>query len=130
LGKGNTLLLFEISLKKLVKWKFTVLWLKHLSSHVSVCVCLCVCVCVCARAHVCMYICSPRIESLQEQDISVFFKTSILALEPTQWGFFHPRYRGWSVKLTSHFHLVSRLRISEAMPLRSLYNFKMWTGTT
>jgi hypothetical protein len=32
------------------------------------------------------------------------------------------------MKLITHLHLVSRLRISGAIPLIPLYAFKMWTG--
>ena len=34
------------------------------------------------------------------------------------------------MKLTSHLHLVPRLRISEAIRLSALYTFMSWTETT
>jgi hypothetical protein len=39
-------------------------------------------------------------------------------------------YNGRDVMLTSHFHLVQRLRISGAIPLLPLYAFMAWTRTT
>jgi hypothetical protein len=35
-------------------------------------------------------------------------------------------YSSWSVKLTTHFHLVLRLRMSEAIPQFSTYVFMPW----
>lgn len=37
---------------------------------------------------------------------------------------------GRCVKLTTHIHLVLRLRMSVVMPLLPLYTFIVWTGTT
>ena len=34
------------------------------------------------------------------------------------------------MKLSSHFHLVPRLKMSEAVPLLPVYNFMAWTGKT
>jgi hypothetical protein len=39
-------------------------------------------------------------------------------------------YSGWGVKLTTHLHLVPRLRMIGAMPLLPLYAFMVWTETT
>ena len=36
----------------------------------------------------------------------------------------------WGVKLTTHLHLVLRLRISGAIPLLPLHAFSAWTGKT
>jgi len=54
---------------------------------------------------------------------SFFCKTSKQALGPTQYSF-------QRVKLTSHLHLVRKLRTSAATPLLPLYEFMAWTGKT
>jgi len=76
-----------------------------------------------------MYIYSPGIESMQGQDISLFFKTSILALEPTQWGFF-PEIQQMECEVNPSLSPGAEVRMSEVVPLCLLCNFKMWTGTT
>jgi len=66
---------------------------------------------------------------------SVFSETSIPAVWPTQppiqWvpGLF-PGYIGHVVKLTTHPHLVSRLKMSRTISLLLLYAFMAWTGKT
>ena len=60
----------------------------------------------------------------------LFSKTSRLALGPTQLpnqGSFLA-VSGQGVKLTTHLHLVLKLRMSEALPLQPLYAFMPWTG--
>ena len=43
----------------------------------------------------------------------------------------HPAVQiGWSVKLTTQFHLLPRLRTRGAVPLLSLHVFSVWTGKT
>jgi hypothetical protein len=39
-------------------------------------------------------------------------------------------YSGRGVKLTTHFYLIPRLRMSGAVPLLRLYTFMAWTGRT
>jgi hypothetical protein len=50
---------------------------------------------------------------------------------PIQWvqGFFHEAKVAQGVKLTTHFHLALRLRMSGAIPLLPLSAFMAWTGT-
>jgi hypothetical protein len=40
------------------------------------------------------------------------------------------RIIGCAVKMTTHFHLVPRLRMCGAVPLLLLYVFMVWKGTT
>jgi len=45
-------------------------------------------------------------------------------------GVFLSGLNGRGVKLTTHLHLVPRLRMNGATPPHPLYTFKMWTGKT
>jgi hypothetical protein len=71
----------------------------------------------------------PGLESRLEQDIFLFFKMSRPVLGPTQlrfhWvpDFFYNGLSGRSVMLTTHFHLVPRLRMSGALLLFPLFPF-------
>jgi hypothetical protein len=40
------------------------------------------------------------------------------------------RQSGQEVKITTHLHLVLRLRMNGAIPLLPLYSFMVWTGKT
>jgi hypothetical protein len=60
----------------------------------------------------------------------LFSKMSRLALGSTQLpiqGSFHA-VSGQGVKLTTHLHLVPKLRMSEAVTLVPLYAVMAWTG--
>jgi hypothetical protein len=73
---------------------------------------------------------NPEIEPWQEQEIYRFLKTSIPTLRPTLshssvgTGYRIPPRR--DVKLTTHFHLTPRLRMSEVIPRLPLYAFTAW----
>ena len=62
------------------------------------------------------------VQFLGWDEISRFTRTSKSVLEPTQpnirWvpGLFHRGYSGRVVKLTTHFHLVPKLRMSGTIP--------------
>jgi hypothetical protein len=77
----------------------------------------------------------PGFESRYGKEIFLFSKKSRTALGPpslpfsTHLGSF-PEKNSDSVKLTTDFHLVPRLRVSGATPFLSLCAFMDWTGIT
>ena len=62
----------------------------------------------------------------------LFSKTSRPALGPTQPSihWVPSSLPGRSVTLTTHLHLVPRLRMNGVIPLRRLYAFMVWRGKT
>jgi len=70
----------------------------------------------------------PEFGSRQEQDIVLFSKSPVRLWGPPSLLF--GGYRGQGVKLTTHLHLVPRLRTSGAIILFSLHVFMVLTGTS
>jgi hypothetical protein len=76
----------------------------------------------------------PGFESRYRQEGLLFSKTSRLTLGPTQppirlvLGFFVGGKLAGGMILTTHLHLVPKLRRSTTMPPFSLYVFMAWSG--
>ena len=66
------------------------------------------------------FFCSPKNVQTSTRDYTASY--SIRARIPSR------EYNGRGVRLTTHFHLVSRSRMSGAKPLLVLYAFLAWSG--